>query len=692
MRRKLRLVVAAVCASVTVAALSIAPAHAEPTTGSISGRLTDDGTPLFGFVAVYDLQQQFVASASADFAGTYTVADVPPGDYKLEIFMSFPSGGTLIQWAHQKLTFDDADAFTVTAGATTVVDESPMPTGSIGGTVLGAAGPAAGVEVRVNPLGPGSSFSHDTTDDQGHFELTKLLPGRYWLEFTLDGGARQYHPGQIDPNRATPVSVVVGQRTEITETLLPLGSASGRVTEGGLPVEGAQVIWALPSALQSLFTITDADGRYSIPLAFAGMAYRVFVGLPDGRSQYAHGKLTEQTADLFTVVEGANTVVDEAILPTGQVSVRTADALTGAPLSGFCAEIMGIFRCTEESVASFEKVPVGRHTVTIHPLTGDYLFGATAQVDVTAGASTEVTVRVTPSAIITTTVRDRQTGEPVAGVCLHKIKLRFAAFPDSEGACSDEQGRVRMDSIAAGTYTLFANVRNGVHGMQWVGYSGGTGNQFTARPVTVTAGQTVDLPPVQLDRAGTITGRVTDKASGAPLRHTVVALLSSSPGLGFDGPSASTDADGRYTLTGLGPYEWPLLVKRFGYAHQWSGGAPSRLLARPVTVQPGGSVTHDARLTTGTTLRGTVTRGGVPVDGGGFVLAHDPVTGDIVGVGSMELDGSYTMPMLGPTATRIQVQTGSSPDRWYRDVADFDHATLVWVPSSGTKTLDLPFS
>lgn len=677
--------VALTAALTATGALAPAPARAETTTGSISGQLTDAGAPVQdAWVGIIDMAQTQVGGSNTDGAGQFTVADLAPGDYKLQFFV-----GSLIQWAHQKTSFEQADTFTVTAGATTVVNEELLPTGSIGGVLVNAAGPVAGVDVSAQPLGSTPSFGHGRTDEQGRFEMARLLPGSYRVMFDI-GGGQQYHPQQLDPNDAVAVTAVAGQRTEIAETLLPTGSVSGRLVEDGTPVEGAQVVWTHVNGFTLAHFSTDADGGYAGPMVFAG-TYRVQFLLPDGRSQYAHGRLTADSADVFAVVEGANTVVDETVLPTGQVAVRATDRLTGAPVAGFCAEIAGVFACTDGEVASFARVPVGRHTVTVFPFGDTYLSGATGAVEVTAGATAEVTVALTPAAIITTMVRDRRSGEPVAGVCLFPVTPILASFGDDSTRCSDEEGRVRVGHLVAGTYTLFARAGDGVHGSQWVGVSGGTGSQFAARKITVAAGQTVDLPPLQLDRAGSITGRVTDKATGQPVRGALVTLLTSHPGVGPTGPQAETDTLGRYTLTGLGPYEWPLHVTGPGYAPQWSGGVPSRLLATPVRVIAGRTATGDAALTKGTAVRGTVTINGQPMTGGAWVVAYDALLGDIAGTAWMP-DDTFEMPVLGPTAIRIRVTGSGTFDRWYRDAATFETAGVVLVPSGGSKTLTVTFS
>ena len=79
--------------------------------------------------------------------------------------------------------------------------------------------------------------------------------------------------------------------------------------------------------------------------------------------------------------------------------------------------------------------------------------------------------------------------------------------------------------LTAGTYNLFTWADDGVHGHQWVGTDGGTGAQAKGRLVTVRSGRTTAVPPVRLDRAGTITGMVTEyKGRNCVLLEKVVVV------------------------------------------------------------------------------------------------------------------------------------------------------------------------
>jgi len=658
--------------TVTAVAATALPAQAETLTGTISGQISGIGSDL-AWVNVYDTSYDYITGTYTDSDGNYRV-EVPAGDYKLQIFV-----GGLEQWAHQKTDFSEADTFTVAAGAEVTVNESLLPHGVLTGTLLDGTTPAAGVWVTASPI-DGSMFGNATTDEQGRFTM-RLVAGRYRVSFSIGDGLTQYYRQQTDVSQAEVVTITAGEQVEITDTVLATGSASGRLTEDGVGVAGALVSWYGANDTMSGFAYTDADGGYRLPRLFPG-EYRVSFWLPDGRTQWAHGKLDEAAADRFTIVAGAETVVDETVLPTGQVLVRAADARTGEPVTDFCADVGGVFGCAQGGVVSLAKVPAGRHPVFVYPSDDRYL-GGEAVVEVTAGAVAEVTVTLEQAARITTVVRDRRSGNPVAGVCLYAVRLRFATLAEGPQACSDEQGRVTLTGLNPDTYTLFVRVDDGVHGMQWVGKNGGTGSQFTAHKITIKQGQTVEAPPVLLDPAGSISGRVTDKATGAPVADAIVSLLTAHPGVGVSGPSARTDADGRYTLVNLGPYDWPLHFDHFDYAGQWSGGAPSRLLAKPVKVKAGKTATADAALTTGTLVRGTVQRASGQAVSNTWVTAYDAVTGDIASSAWM-YDDTYEMHVLGPTLVRFEVDRG-----WHREADSFDRAAIVVIPSSGTKTLNL---
>ena len=95
-------------------ALSL-PAHAQDTTGTVTGQYTKNGQPVTpGNVVIISDNTGNAAFSELDNDGRYTVADLEPGLYRV----AFDEGFNFTrQYAFGKLTFSDADLIEVVAGA-----------------------------------------------------------------------------------------------------------------------------------------------------------------------------------------------------------------------------------------------------------------------------------------------------------------------------------------------------------------------------------------------------------------------------------------------------------------------------------------------------------------------------------------------------------------------------------------------
>jgi hypothetical protein len=200
-------------------------------------------------------------------------------------------------------------------------------------------------------------------------------------------------------------------------------------------------------------------------------------------------------------------------------------------------------------------------------------------------------------------------------------------------------------------YRLFVYARDGEHGSQIVSTNGGTGDLDRAKVFDAAPGQTVAVK-VLLDKAGSITGVVRDKATGKPTYACASVLPAptqhaNSP---TDGGVGCTDDTGRYTISGLGPYTWKVEFPAYDDAHawQWSGGSVNRTHAAGVKVTVGGTATANADLLPTAVIKGNaVSAGREPVDT--EVVAVDAESGDYAGFhGWPEFGtGAYTLTGLG---------------------------------------------
>ncbi|SCL73363.1 MSCRAMM family protein [Micromonospora peucetia] len=290
----------------------------------------------------------------------------------------------------------------------------------------------------------------------------------------------------------------------------------------------------------------------------------------------------------------------------------------------------------------------------------------------------------TATGSVRTTVQDAGTGQParacVSLVPLDRERLTRVYIGESQlgrfGGCTDEQGRIEVTGVEPGRYRLFAQpYETERYGRQWVGGHGGTGQRHRAWVVLVGAGATSTAPRIRLDPPGRISGRVTDAVTGLPVAGAHVAVVPFVPHPKYTPDTPISDDTGRYTVTGLGPYDWALRFSGPRIAAQWSGGVGGALLARTVRVRPGGTATLDQALRPPTTVRGSI-RVDEPA-AYGTVVAFDAVTAEVTG--AVDVGTSYDLPMLPGQLVRLRCDCSFGPGRWYPAGSGFTDGLPVWV-------------
>ncbi|MDG4809855.1 carboxypeptidase regulatory-like domain-containing protein [Micromonospora sp. WMMD1120] len=286
---------------------------------------------------------------------------------------------------------------------------------------------------------------------------------------------------------------------------------------------------------------------------------------------------------------------------------------------------------------------------------------------------------------VRTVVRDAATGAPVPRVCAALVPVDAAALTavtlgedqlGRGGGCSDDQGVLVTSEVVPGGYRLLINaIYPPGYGWQWVGRHGGTGERERAHVVQVRSGTVTSAPTVRLDPAGTVVGVVTDAATGAPVPRARVMVVPYVPDPKNDDHGPMTDEEGRYTITGLGPYHWPVQFAADGLATVWSGGTATRAQARTVRVRAGQIATLNQALPAGTPLTGAVRVDELITYA--QVVAFDAATGDLTGVA--EVGDGYTLRLLPGQRVRLRCDCAYTPPVWHRDATSFDSATTVRV-------------
>ena len=191
---------------------------------------------------------------------------------------------------------------------------------------------------------------------------------------------------------------------------------------------------------------------------------------------------------------------------------------------------------------------------------------------------------------------------------------------------------------------------------------------------------------------GSISGTVTPETGGTPLAGMNVRLYDGTTGIA----TATTDAAGQYTLTGLtdaGAYRLRFHDPIFGqYASEYNGGGTKFNLAPTVPVTAGATTTIDAALAGAIhpdwSLTGTVTA----ETGGGAPLAGMTITvyqNDIAIKGTVtNASGNYTITGLDSTGTwkiRFRDSTGThTREFWNNQTALSRGNAVAYTPGAPT--------
>lgn len=443
------------------------------------------------------------------------------------------------------------------------------------------------------------------------------------------------------------VGLVVAALTTPLASAAEGGSVTGRfLRTTGVPIAQAQVDLTDQYGNKRYSTLTETNGRYRFADVPPGQ-YKVRYQWPAFTEQWWPGKLDSYAAQTITVVDGAKTVVNETALPVGQLEVTVTDSATGAPMAGVCVSGSGehfVSGCTD-SVGRVLLGParVGYYHLTAEPPAG-YLYGSVDQY-IRVEETTTAAITMEREAVLEVTFVDAVTGQPVPGACVGQVDETSRGVVGQDlRDCADQTGRLRLGMQWPHRTRLFARPGDGVHGSQWVGTDGGTGDLELAAWHTLRFGETTRVT-VKLDPAGTITGTVTDATTGAPVPEVCVTVTPAGPWYVNPYQPHCTSSEGKYTLSGLGPYAWRVQFPDASnrYAWEWSGDKSDRFAAQPVQVQPGGTTTVNAELSPPGKVTGQITGMTLPPQ---YVTIYsiNALTGDWAGRnGTVTSNAQYTL-------------------------------------------------
>ncbi len=733
--------------------------------GKISGKVTDkvsgDGLPNQCVVAQPTSGSGSGGYTQTDTDGTYTISGLAPGTYKVQFSCDgfFGDSSYAVQYYNGKPTSGTADVVTVTAGQETkAIDAKLAKAGSVSGNIKDSAGNnLSDVCVTAYPStatdagGTLDQAGQDYSDGSGNYKLGGLQPGSYKIGFSDCGGghfATQFYNNKVDLDRADSVTVTADQdKPNINAKMAAGGSISGTAKDSHGNGVGHVCVTAEDAGghiIGSTLTYDNFGGPFGPAAAGDGSGSYFLSGLPPGSykvrfftagcpmtsrsfaSQYYSNKADAGTANPVTVTAGGDqNAVDATLVSTGgAISGKVTDKSTSAALGGQCVTVyttggsqffslVGGTSTAADGTYLFDGLAPGSYKVAFGGCDqGDYLtqffnnkpdYGSADTVSVTKGQTTaNVSAALVSAGRISGKVTDNGNPvKPLANICV-------TAFS------SDSGDEVSFANTAGdGTYTL-KRLATGNYIVQFsdCGFFGGNGEYLTqyyknvsdrgsATEVSATAGQTTNNIDAKLQRSGHITGTVTDTGSPAqPLTGICVTAEDPSP-FSFNYASATTDANGKYTLTGLqtGSYRVTFTDCRNGdYATEYYNDKTDPQSYDPVQATVGQDTTGiDAKLGRAGKISGTVTDTATPP----HQLQHICVLATRVGAtgsplagpsghATTDASGNYAIAGLTPGSYKVQFSTcfgGTSyAIQFYKDKPDFTSADIVTVTAAQTTT------
>jgi PKD repeat protein/protocatechuate 3,4-dioxygenase beta subunit len=269
-------------------------------------------------------------------------------------------------------------------------------------------------------------------------------------------------------------------------------------------------------------------------------------------------------------------------------------------------------------------------------------------------------------------------GQPLQDICVRAISYSTFTIVDTT---SGVDGTYALEDLVPGSYVaVFEDCADGVYADEVYDDKGGYAE---ASQVAVVADVDTAGIDAALELGGSIAGTVLG-ADGAPIEGASVSAYGSS----VSTKTATTGADGRYTLRGLRTGSYSVrFADRSGGSHLTKVHEAPVSVTAPATTEP-----IDAVLAVGGVMSGRVTDDtGAAL--GGVTVAVQPLGPGTYGSAVTATDGTYAVGGLGTGSYRVQFSdpTGARLSEFWNDAVDPSAASFVSV-TGGAITPDIDAS
>jgi hypothetical protein len=518
--------------------------------------------------------------------------------------------------------------------------------GICGGVALSKSGTFAGGKYYGLLIYNLNDLPHPTVSGQQAI-ASQLAPTATSLLGAASSAASASAPAAAPAAAETPARTAV-ERPAAAADDTP-GSIAGTVTDAADPSGLAGVcVLATSTDGGSGFggATTASDGTYEIS-NLPPDSYTIEFD-PTCGATVTSADAPQPYSSAVSVAAGSSvTGINATLAAGGSISGTVTDAADPTGLAGVCVSALsadgGIGFASAVTAAdgtySLTGLPADSYTIEFDPTcngidTSADIAQSTAQPVVLAASAalTGVNATLIAGGSISGTVTDAADPSGLAGVCVTALS--------SDGGTGSGTATTADD----GTYTI-SNLPPDSYTVEFDPTCGGSiestdASQYTATPVTVTAGATYGGVNAVLAEYGSITGEVTDPDNPGGVAGVCVSVFS---GAGGASGSTTTDSSGSYTIGQLPPGSYTV---QFDPS---CGGTVATLdlfqaTGSPVAVSAGATTTADAALNADGAISGVVTDAAHPGGLAGVcvsVVSADNGTGS--GSAVTQSDGTYTV-------------------------------------------------
>jgi hypothetical protein len=471
---------------------AVAVVAKQSTTYSISGTISGTGGP----GATVALTGAATASTIADANGNYTFTGLANGSYTV----TPGKAGYTYTPASQAVTVNGADV--------SGVNFADSPTYSISGTVSGAGGPGATVNLT------GASTGSTTADSGGNYTFAGLANGSYTVTPSKTGYTYTPTSQAVTVNGANVAAV------NFSSTTVPTYSISGTISGAGGP---SATVALTGKATAS--TTADSVGNYT----FAGLANGSYTVTPS-KPGYAYAPTSKAVT-----VNGAN-VTAVSFTSTAQ-AYSISGTISGAGGPGATVALTGTATAstTADSVGNYTFTGLTNGSYTVTPSKTGYTFTPTSKAVTMNGANVTGVSFTSTGQTYSISGTISGAGGPGATVAL--------AGTATASTTADSGGNYTFAGLTNGSYTVTPSKSGYVYSP-------------TSKAVTVNGANVTAVSFTSTAQAYSISGTI----SGAGGPGATVALT------GTATASTTADSGGNYTFTGLANGSYTVTPSKTGYA------------------------------------------------------------------------------------------------------------------------------